>query len=421
MTVPPRLEPAAERAFMSELVARIVRECPRRMPTSEDERRAHRILLDELEKAGLTAHLESFEFNASLYANLALHFGIGTLGTVVSGVSPLAGLILHLTAGTSYLLDNTRRAFWLRRVFPHRPSQNVLGVLGAKNGAAPRLRVVFAAHADAAYTGFIFHPTVVKIATGDRADKPAPLGLTFLKHPLAIATFSNFALAGFDLLRLAFGRIATAPLRPIEYLLTIPNFLSFALNLEIVLRDEIVAGANDNLSGCAALVPLALRLAADKPDDVEYVFVATGCEEASLGGAEALARTKHAEWDRRTTVIVGIDSLTNGDLRWFHEGDVIAHPPVAWLEDALNAATKRDTRFANIRPFSIPAGASDAYAFLRHGWDAVCIGAVDPTIGSPRHYHQPTDTPENFEVNGMTPALDFIEAVTREILAHRAV
>ena len=69
---------ANERDYVLELITRVVRECPRRQPTSDDERRASFIFKDEFERLGLATDVQGFEFNDNLYANLALHFGLGS-------------------------------------------------------------------------------------------------------------------------------------------------------------------------------------------------------------------------------------------------------------------------------------------------------------------------------------------------------
>ncbi|MDP8223154.1 MAG: M28 family peptidase [Candidatus Lernaella stagnicola] len=401
-----------EKKYAFELIDRVVRECPRRKPTSEDERQAQMIFRAEFEKLGLKTHEESFRFNDNLYANLALHFGLGTLGSAVSGVAPALGFLLHSTAAASYFAESTRRAYFLRRLFPWKPSQNLLATMPAEGD--PDLRVVILGHADAAFTGFLFDPRNVKAFA-----KGPPLGLKFLERSLTFATQTQFALAGFDLLRCFFGPL-TLPLRPVEAILSIPGLLAFLLNLQMVMRNEIVPGANDNLTGCAALPLLAQRLAPHKPKNVEYVFGVTGCEEASLGGADALARVKKGEWDRNKTVILGLDGLTNGTLRFFQgEGEIVRTPIPTWIKEVCEATAGSESRFNEVTGFDIPVGGSDVAAFLAHGYDGVCLGCVDPELGSPRHYHWPTDTPENLDMDQFMMSVEFAEKLVHQLTAFK--
>jgi len=402
-----------EKHYIRELMERIVAECPARRPTGDDERRAQAILQAELESLGLDAHLEGFHFNESLYANLALHFGLGTLGTLVSGIAPLAGLALHAAAGGSYYADSTRRGYFLRRLFPWKPSQNLLATLPAKG--EPALRIVLIGHADAAFTGLLFNPAIVS-----RFAKEPPRALRFMQRSMAVTCYSQFILAGIDLLRLSFGRLATLPLRPLEAVLTIPSFIAFVMNMEMVLRDQIVPGANDNLSACVALPVLAQRLAATKPDDVELVFAVSGCEEASLGGADAMARGKKGVWDKSKTVIIGLDGLTNGELRYAAlDGEVSGRRATRWVCETVERSAASEPRFAEVTGFDIPVGGTDIGAFLAHGYDGVALICVDPQVGSPRHYHTMQDTPGNLDYDKLLFSIDFTERLVREIIDTR--
>ena len=279
----------------------------------------------------------------------------------------------------------------------------------------PALRIVIAAHIDAAFTGLMFDPRVLKTFTSN----PPPF-LAFTRRSLALATRTQASLAAFDLLRTVFGPIVTLPLRPLEAVLTLPSTLALLLNLEIVLRDEIVPGAMDDLSGVAALPILARRLAKRKRKDVEIVFAVTGCEEASLGGADALARDMEGQWDKEKTVLIGLDGICNGDLTFLElEGEVVQTPVPDWLANTVRGVAASEARFREVEGFEVPVGGSDMAAFLAHGWQAVCLACVDPVIGAPRHYHQPGDSPENMDVEKVIFSIDFCEKLVRAIVRRR--
>ena len=403
----------AERQYIYDLISGIVERCPRRAPTSEDERQAQLIMQEEFRKIGLDTDLRPFKYNRSLYANIALHFGLGSLGTAVSGLAPHLGLALHGLAAGSYWRESMRKGYLLRRVFPFRDSQNLLATMPAATGE-PTLRVVFVSHADAAFTGLIFSDFAVEKLGGN-----PPPALSFLKRSMELATKSQAALAGFDALRTVFGPL-TWPLRPIEYALNLPGFLAFILNMEVVLRNQVVPGAADNLSGSAVMPVLAKRLGPDKPADVEYVFVVTGCEEASLGGSDALAREMEGVWDKDKTVIIGLDGLTNGQLQYIHtEGEVTPLPMPAWLRNTVEEAKQGEERFAAVKGYAIPVGGTDVAAFLARGFAGVCLTAVDERRGAPRHYHQMSDTPANMDMDELMYSLDFAEHLARTLIKQR--
>jgi hypothetical protein len=401
-----------EREFIDGIIRRVVDECPRRHATSASELRAQQIVRDYFEAAGLSTTLHSFTFTDNVHANLALHFGLGTLGTLVSGVAPRLAFALHAGTAASYWAESTRRAYVLRKLLPFKASQNLLGVLPAD--AEPNLRIVFVAHIDAAFTGLIFDPRIVRAAT-----RKLPFPLSLLNRPIAFATRAQLALALMDSIRSVVGPLAM-PLRPLEWLLTAPSALIFLINLEILLRNEVVPGANDDLTGVASLVVLAHRLSKDKPPDVELVFVASGAEEASLGGADALARDMCGVWKKDRTVIVVLDTLCSGELRFIEtEGEVSRLPAPPWLCRVVERVAASEKRFASTRGFVPPLGGTDAAAFLAHGWDAVGLTCIDPELGSAGNYHQPSDTPDNIDLDEVLSATDFAETLARRLMGDR--
>jgi hypothetical protein len=367
---------------------------------------------DELEKAGLATSWHHFKFNDNLYENIALHFGLGSLGTLVSGVAPLAAFALHTLAAGSYWADSTRKAYVLRRLLGFKPSQNLLAVLPA--AGEPRLRGLIGGPAGAAVQGIIFQPRMIEGFT--TKDTPT---MRLFKRGLETATYSQGILAGIDLLRMFVGPLAW-PLRPVEFVLNLPALLAFVLNMDVVLRNQIVPGANDNLTAVAALPILAQRLMKDRHPDVEWVFLVTGCEEASLGGGDALARDMEGVWDKKDTVFLGLDSLTNGGLHYLEvEGEVIQKRIPEWLSRVLRRTVASDPRFQDVKGFEVPMGGSDVAAWLARGWQGVCLTCLDPKRGSPLHYHMPEDTPENLDWDQFMVSVDFAEAAARNIVADR--
>lgn len=396
-----------EQDYAKDLMETMIQKYPVRLTTTQAEKDAQDFIHHEFQKLGHTGQYESFRFNRSLYANLLLHASVALLGSCLGLWWPWLGLSVHALAWISYGADNTRLFYGLRRLFPFRPSQNLLVTVPATQRL--RMRLVFLAHIDAAFTGWIFHPKMVKQAT-----KPLPRGFRWLRFSIGVAYWSLVPLILLDILHI----YTTWSLPWLLGLLSIPMFLQFSLNLQAVLHNHVVPGANDNLTGVIASVLLCSRLQSWKPDDVELVFVITGAEEASLGGAHALYRQHEQTWERKHTFVLGLDTLSGGELFYLKEGDIWPCPFPRWLQPVLNQTIQSDPRFHNVRDFRIPVGGTDVIPFLYGGYDAIAFGCVDLSYGAPRHYHRMTDTPENLDYTQWMLSVDFIEQFIYQLDAY---
>lgn len=412
LPAPAQARPADEAAYAREMITRICAEIGPRRATTPAERLAHEWVRREYERLGddLRVEFEAFDFNRNLYATLALHFGAALVGTAVGRQRPIAGGLLTSAAALSYWADSTRRAELIRRLMPYHESQNLLATLPADG--RPELRIVLISHVDAAFTGLLFDPRFTKLFA--HKGRRAP----YLARSLAVATHATLAGGLLATIR-GVARSGSVPLRRAEEALSIPALLTFLLNLDVTARNTTVPGAADNLSGVAALLLLAHRIRQRRDPRVEYVFVTTGAEEAGTGGARRLAASRRDAWDTSDTVIIAVDTITNGDLCWLDEGEVDSQPTPPWLASVLSEVTLTDDRFAGIGPYRIPVGATDALPFHYAGYDATGITAVDPSIGTPRHYHHPTDTPENVDWEQFAVGVDFVDAAVAAVIAER--
>lgn len=380
---------------------------PRRLTGTPQEKAVQEKLGAELEPLGFTLSWRPFRFGQHLYFALMLTFGLAVLGTAVAYWSLAAALTLHVFAAVSYTLESLRMVGPLRGLLlPQVSSQNLLATLPAQG--AFKKRVVLMAHSDAAYTGLVFHPTLIRLAT-----REPPKPFLWFKKQLGLATLTVALLALLDALALAQLWVAPSWL----YLaLTLPAFITFAANVDVVVRDTVVPGACDNLSGCSGSVELAHRFAGKLPEGVELVVVFSGAEEAGTGGAIRLAEQleKSGEWKKDETTIVVIDTLSNGTLRYVEEGELWRVPVPPRIKADLDAVSAEGP--LQVPQFIIPTGATDALAFQLRGWNAAGLTCVDETIGAPREYHYPTDTWTNLDEAQLSASLDFIERLLKRLV-----
>lgn len=376
---------------------------PRRLTGTPTEKAAQESIGRELEALGYRLEWRSYRFSQSLYANLMLHFGLAALATGVGLSSPWVGALLHGLVAISYALESNRRALLLRSLFPSITSQNLLATRPARS--TRRRRLVLIAHADAAYTGLLFNPALIKVAT-----KQPPKGLGWFKKQLGLATVSVALLAVLE--ALAGAGVWSAPTW-LRGVITVPSTLTFLLNLDVVLRNQVVPGAADNLTGCSACVELAHRLEGQLPDDVELVIVISGSEEAGTGGALRLAQQvmQTKAWTPADTVVLGLDTLANGTLRVLEEGELWPLPIDPRLLEAVAAENAARPGRPPVTTYVVPTGATDALPFLVRGFPSVSLTCIDPEIGAPRHYHRPSDTWTNLDPAELEGSIDFAEGL----------
>ncbi len=396
------------------LLVELLERFPARLAGSPAERGAQEMLAERFAEIGGEATWHDFKWPPHLYGSLALHFGVGALGAALSKRHPLAALALQTTAAVSIVSELTRKGLLLHRLLGNAASQNLIVKFRppGEAGTEPARRLVLLAHADSAYTGVIFNPDVIRASL-----RPPPPPLGFMKKQLRLPTASLFALAGLSAARLlgASGTwvdVATA-------LFAVPPALVSALNIEVVVRDHVVPGAADNVSGCVSLVELARRLAPVLPSGTELVTVITGSEESGTGGAYRLAEHMAGTWDKANTTVLAIDTMTNGELVCLEEGELWRMPVPARLRAAIEA-TSAEPGMLSVHEHVIPAGATDALPFLARGYEAAALTSIDADIGAPRNYHHPTDIAANVDPMELRRSIDFAERLCLRLLAPSA-
>ncbi|MDZ7734689.1 MAG: M28 family peptidase [Acidimicrobiia bacterium] len=397
-------------AYVEEVIRRLVDEYPPRRATSEAEREAHQWVAQELETLGLSTDLEGFLFNDNLYSVIALHFGVATAGAALSGRLPRLAAAMQLGAAASYWLDSTKRVEVLRRAFPYRPSQNLVARLPASRG--PRLRVVFVSHIDAAFTGLLFDPRFIRTFTNKGAEVP------YVSRSLEVATHSAAA-GGLLSLARSVSHQRPRPLGRLQALLAIPSVLSLLLNADVVRRDHTVPGAADNLSGVAGTLLLAERMLRRPIPRSSTCSWSPGRRRRAPAAPAVCSRPTGASGRPTTRSCSGSTpcaTASSSTPRRASRGWCRSRR--RWRRCSARPA-RADDRFSDVRKFQVPVGSTDASPFAYAGYEAATLSCVDLEQGSPRHYHHPTDTPENTDAAAVVHAVDYAEAFTRRLTDSR--
>ncbi len=318
---------------------------------SAGERAAARWLATRLAEAGAAdVRTRDFRYQGTYgWAHVAL-YALAMLG------GPFAA-----AAGIAYDLDFSGRDQRLRRLLPADTGTNVIGRLPARGER--RRTLVLIAHHDAAHTGLIWHPRLVRMSRGSS---------------YATLTMVAFALATLRRTR-RLGRALLA--------------LGIALEANVA-RSPIVPGANDNATGVAVALALAERWAAEPLPGCELIVVLPGCEETGMGGMAAWMEEEGRRLDPATTLVLGLDTLGSGE------------PVVAAAEGPPRAVRFREADLAHADAGARRAGVEPPQRVRVGGWTDPALARLAglPTIsmlsfhdGAMTDLHRMTDTPDRVD------------------------
>lgn len=370
-----------------------------RNPGSEGEREAAEWIAERLRAAGADARVEAEEVSSTFYLPIGVLSAAGAAGGVAAllgarrlgaaaGAAAAAGLWEDLTGGS-------RRP--TRRVLPRATIRNVVAEAGDR--AAQRTLVVVAHH-DAARTSFIFDETLPRAiierwpGAADRFERwPRLMGLVALAPALVAAG----ALAGRR------GLVATG---------TAMAAASAAVMADMG-TNEVVPGANDNLSSVAVLVAVAEALRARPVSGLRVLLVSTGAEEANQEGMLAFARRHFASLPKETTMFLALEVLGSGQLA-IMEGEgflrVFDYPDA--FRDELAAAGAEAG--VHLRRGMRTPYASDALIPRRAGYQSGMLCSVNEYL-VPSEYHKPTDTPDRLDWDCVADGARVTEALIRRM------
>ncbi|MBL8951395.1 MAG: M20/M25/M40 family metallo-hydrolase [Myxococcaceae bacterium] len=356
---------------------------PIRLTGTEAERTAQEAIAERLQRSGYEARWVPFTTARHIYGSIALHFGLALAAVPFIATWPLVTAVLHLFLAYSWYSESVRRRHVLRKLWPKVKTQNLL-ITSPSQGPVTK-RIVLLAHCDSAFTGFLFKPRVLKVLAA-----PPPKFLPFMQKQLFLPWAGLIALGA-----LALASVVLPVPGWLFWVLAGPSVPVFVLNFDILLRNTVVPGAADNLSGVAVQLVMAEEwVKRQRPAGVEVVFAFTGAEEGGTLGAAHLAQTMG--WEKDKTEVLALDTLSNGKLYLLEEGELWAQPPseslVAKAREAAKACGQPEPEL-----YKVPAGGTDALPFLVEGYKALALTCVDPEWHAPRNYHHPNDTAENVD------------------------
>ena len=180
-------------------------------------------------------------------------------------------------------------------------------------------------------------------------------------------------------------------------------------------RRPAVPGANDNLSGVAAIVALAERLERSPVSNLRVLLVSAGAEEALQEGIRGFARGHFGRLPTGSTWFLNLDTVGSGRLVLLEgEGTVRMHDYDSGFKDLVGrcAADKGIPLLRGLRSRSSTDGAVPR----AHGYPTATVVSIDDRKLIP-HYHLDTDLPEHVDYTCVDGAATLADAVVRTLAA----
>jgi Zn-dependent M28 family amino/carboxypeptidase len=188
---------------------------------------------------------------------------------------------------------------------------------------------------------------------------------------------------------------------------------AYAAALWNIARSPVVPGANDNLSGVAALLMVADAIARRPCRHLRVVLLSTGSEESFLEGMEAFAGRHFSELRKGSTTFLCLESVGSPELMLLSGEGLLRlrrYPgePRRTLE---RLATENGLRLH--KPFRYRL-ATDGQLPLRAGYPTAVISSID-FYKAPSNYHWPSDRPDNLCLATVSNAAALTTAFVEEL------
>jgi hypothetical protein len=372
-----------------------------RLPTSDGERAAASLIRDRLAGHGCNVAVEE----VSAYRSYAWPIGVLSAVGVISAMASLRGhrvwgAIGGAVAAAGIVDDITGATMVCRRV-AMRPG-TAYNVVAETGDPASNRTLVVLAHHDAAPSGYVFDQSMTEWLADRRPDIVEAMKSN---PPLWWPVIAGPALV-------TLGSVTGS--RRLRWLGLIGALGSLAAMVDIG-RRPAVPGANDNLSGVAAMAALADRLARNPLRGLRVLLVSAGAEEALQEGIRGFARNHFSRLPTTSTWFLNLDTVGSGRLVLLEgEGPVRIHDYDNDFKD-LVAQCAADHDIPLLRGLRSRTS-TDGAVPLRYGYPAATVVSVDSRKLLP-HYHLDSDLPEHVDYGCVTKASVLAEAVARALAA----
>lgn len=384
---------------MKDFIAEFCEKIGPRAPCSEEEKRGAEFFYDrikgycdeiETEKFHTYpgAYKAAFKFPMVLYIfSITFYVHIPWLSLIFNVLS------MVILWGTMAMARQT-----IDKLFPKKPSQNVIGKIKPKN--EPKITLIIGGHIDSNWE----FPLIRKL--GYFFALIFALNIFFNVILFLILIIENFLLffqmySGF----LGFYRtifwlfVAGIPVALIQFFFVISN--------------RPVMGANDDLSGLAVCIQLAknLSLLENKPNSVEVMINAYGCEEIGSKGSRAFVNTHYDEI--KDAKVINLDMIGNkGVSLRIGTSEIFG---LVKLDKNLKELMQKVAERLNIQVKSGNAMAfTDSMSFARKGIASISLMSM-PKSSKEFYYHTRDDVIENMGFQNLVDAYKICMEIIKQM------
>jgi hypothetical protein len=368
--IPPSPQHFSKQAFIAELSS-----IQDRGAATDGELQAASRISGIMGEMGLSVATEEFRTPTRMPIIHFVHFFTIFLASILSNWHPIAATIIGVVVLLSFWGEFTHRFFILRNLIPHRRSRNVIGKMGKDDEP---YKVVISAHMDAARAGWIFDSRLSNFV-GRFKDQPLHKTLMILMTVLVVV-FVVKAFGGKTwVLSLIFNSAA---------------FISLALSLLMIQWElsPFAPGANDDLSGVSVMLGAAERLLQSAPEGFQFVFVATGAEEAHCSGMKAFMKAHMREFDRKWSFFINLECLGGGRLKYVTEEGFIVFQKHDHTLIQIAEIVSRRCGLDFLPTYTVAH--SESIVPLTKGFKSIGLIALSEN-NVPTNYHQPQDVEAN--------------------------
>jgi hypothetical protein len=369
---------------------------------SDEERQAAQWLADRLERAGATTRIDEELFHdgwAKQLVPLGVAGGLAGLLATLGRNRAVATALGALAAAA--IVDDVSNGtrIWRKRIQAPKRTWNVVSQVGPAD--AERTLVVLAHH-DAAQTGKLFDQSAAFWLAERRPDLVERFGTSL---PVWWPSGAAPALAALA---------AATGSRKLGALSVALSAFNVNLGSDIA-RSPVVPGANDNLSGVAALVALAERVAEAPVQGVRMLLVSCGAEEVLQGGIYGFTERHLSQLPRDRTWVLNLDTIASPALVML-EGE-----GAFWMEDYTSPAFRdlvaaaADRSGVQLARGVHSRASTDSVIPSRAGFPTATLISWNPKTRLPSNYHLMSDTPENADYGTVAQAVTLSYALAEAL------